>query len=228
MKKYLFFPIILVACWLMSACQQNEIEFYDQSPRLNFDRHTEVVSFADSDYVRNTQFKTVAFHVVLQGNMLKEKRSFVVKTARDTTFKTDVAMELAGSYEYTAVDTVAQSYDFKVMRPKDVRTGRTEYGSFLEFDTSNPANQFDRGLEENQRLFVTVRWELRPSSWEDWQFGTYSDAKYLYIMDLLHHTYDEIESDEEIAKVKETYKKYLEDGNAPILDEEGNPINFEN
>lgn len=227
MKKYIYFPIILVACWLMTACHENEIEFYNQSPRLNFDRQTEVVIFADSDYVRKTEYKPVKFTVMLQGDLLQAKRSFALRTARDTTFKTDVEMVIDKSYEYTAIDTVAQTYTFKVKRPKDVRSGRTEYGSFLEFDANNPANMFDRGLEERQRLLVTVRWVLRPSGWEDWQFGTYSDAKYIYIMDLLHCTYDQIESDEDIEKVKETYKKYLEDGNAPILDDKGNPISFE-
>ena len=50
---------------------------------------------------------------------------------------------------------------------------------------NNPLHQFDKGLVEKNQIVLNVRWELKPTEWSDYVgFGSYSDAKYMFIMDV--------------------------------------------
>ena len=105
-------------------------------------------------------------------------------------------------------------------------SGRNVYGCYLEFDLDNPLHQFDKGLVEKNQEVLNVRWELKPDEWEDWIFGSYSDNKYMFIMDVCQRVWDDLE-DEDVDKVKQAYKEYIEAGNPPILGEDGDEIDYE-
>ena len=118
----------------------------------------------------------------------------------------------------TTIDAVAQT---------KVQAGRNIYGCYLEFDLNNPLHQFDKGLVEKNQIVLNVRWELKPTEWNDYVgFGSYSDAKYMFIMDVCQRVWDDLE-DEDIDVIKQAYREYKEEGNPPILGEEGDEIEYE-
>ena len=90
----------------------------------------------------------------------------------------------------------------------------------------NPFHQFDKGLVEKNQEVLNVRWELRPDEWEDWKFGSYSDSKYMFIMNVCQRVWDDLEN-EDVDKVKQAYREYIEAGNPPILGEDGDEIDYE-
>ena len=115
-----------------------------------------------------------------------------------------------------------------IKRPA-VEAGRKVYGCFLEFDLSNPLHQFDKGLVEQNQIPLNVRWELKTDEWGCWsgyKYGSYSDEKYMFIMDVCECVYEELK-EEDYDKVKQAYKEYREAGNPPILGEDGDEIVYE-
>ena len=50
--------------------------------------------------------------------------------------------------------------------------------------------------------------------------------KYMFIMDVCQRVWDDLE-DEDVDKVKQAYKEYIEAGNPPILGEDGDEIDYE-
>lgn len=117
---------------------------------------------------------------------------------------------------------------YKIKRPA-VEAGRKVYGCFLEFDLSNPLHQFDKGLVEQNQIPLNVRWELKTDEWGCWsgyKYGSYSDEKYMFIMDVCECVYEELK-EEDYDKVKQAYKEYREAGNPPILGEDGDEIVYE-
>ena len=121
-----------------------------------------------------------------------------------------------------------QVFYYKIKRPA-VEAGRKVYGCFLEFDLSNPLHQFDKGLVEQNQIPLNVRWELKTDEWGCWsgyKYGSYSDEKYMFIMDVCECVYEELK-EEDYDKVKQAYKEYREAGNPPILGEDGDEIVYE-
>ena len=60
----------------------------------------------------------------------------------------------------------------------------------------------------------------------DRSFGSYSDNKYMFIMNVCQRVWDDLE-DEDVDKVKQAYKEYIEAGNPPIPGEDGDEIDYE-
>lgn len=73
---------------------------------------------------------------------------------------------------------------------------------------------------------LNVRWNLKPENWEEWIWKEYSDAKYMFMMDVCECTLKDMQ-DDDYDKVVEAYKNYKDAGNPPILDEKGDEISFE-
>ena len=76
---------------------------------------------------------------------------------------------------------------------------------------------------------LNVRWELKTDEWGCWsgyKYGSYSDEKYMFIMDVCECVYEELK-EEDYDKVKQAYKEYREAGNPPILGEDGDEIVYE-
>ena len=81
-------------------------------------------------------------------------------------------------------------------------------------------------MEKNQ-VVLNVRWELKPAEWSDYVgFGSYSDNKYMFIMDVCQRVWDDLE-DDDVVKIQQAYKEYIEAGNPPILGDDGDEIEYE-
>ena len=65
------------------------------------------------------------------------------------------------------------------------------------------------------------------AEWSDYVgFGSYSDNKYMFIMDVCQRVWDDLE-DDDVVKIQQAYKEYIEAGNPPILGDDGDEIEYE-
>ena len=228
MKRIIYFVLAILVCGIYVGCSENEIDLYDQTPRINFYGSLHIRTLVDTDYVKKEPYAVDSFTVRIQGDLLKENRDFCVKVTPNNDYQNSVDVLLESKYTYTELDTVCQVFYYKIKRPA-VEAGRKVYGCFLEFDLSNPLHQFDKGLVEQNQIPLNVRWELKTDEWGCWsgyKYGSYSDEKYMFIMDVCECVYEELK-EEDYDKVKQAYKEYREAGNPPILGEDGDEIVYE-
>ena len=229
MKRIIYFVLAILVCGIYAGCSESEIELYNQTSRINFYGSLHIRTLVDTDYVKKDDpYAIDSFTVKIQGDLLKENRDFCVKVSPNSDYQKPVDLLLDSKYKYTELDTVCQVFYYKIKRPA-VEAGRKVYGCFLEFDLSNPLHQFDKGLVEQNQIPLNVRWELKTDEWGCWsgyKYGSYSDEKYMFIMDVCECVYEELK-DEDYDKVKQAYKEYIEAGNPPILGEDGDEIVYE-
>lgn len=229
MKRIIYFVLAILVCGIYAGCSESEIELYNQTSRINFYGSLHIRTLVDTDYVKkNDPYAIDSFTVKIQGDLLKENRDFCVKVSPNSDYQKPVDLLLDSKYKYTELDTVCQVFYYKIKRPA-VEAGRKVYGCFLEFDLSNPLHQFDKGLVEQNQIPLNVRWELKTDEWGCWsgyKYGSYSDEKYMFIMDVCECVYEELK-EEDYDKVKQAYKEYREAGNPPILGEDGDEIVYE-
>lgn len=226
MKRIIYFVLAILVCGIYAGCSESEIELYNQTSRINFYGSLHIRTLVDTDYVKKDDpYAIDSFTVKIQGDLLKENRDFCVKVSPNSDYQKPVDLLLDSKYKYTELDTVCQVFYYKIKRPA-VEAGRKVYGCFLEFDLSNPLHQFDKGLVEQNQIPLNVRWELKTDEWGCWsgyKYGSYSDEKYMFIMDVCECVYEELK-EEDYDKVKQAYKEYREAGNPPILGEDGDEI----
>ena len=229
MKRIIYFVLAILVCGIYAGCSESEIELYNQTSRINFYGSLHIRTLVDTDYVKKDDpYAIDSFTVKIQGDLLKENRDFCVKVSPNSEYQKPVDLLLDSKYKYTELDTVCQVFYYKIKRPA-VEAGRKVYGCFLEFDLSNPLHQFDKGLVEQNQIPLNVRWELKTDEWGCWsgyKYGSYSDEKYMFIMDVCECVYEELK-EEDYDKVKQAYKEYREAGNPPILGEDGDEIVYE-
>ena len=229
MKRIIYFVLAILVCGIYAGCSESEIELYNQTSRINFYGRLHIRTLVDTDYVKKDDpYAIDSFTVKIQGDLLKENRDFCVKVSPNSDYQKPVDLLLDSKYKYTELDTVCQVFYYKIKRPA-VEAGRKVYGCFLEFDLSNPLHQFDKGLVEQNQIPLNVRWELKTDEWGCWsgyKYGSYSDEKYMFIMDVCECVYEELK-EEDYDKVKQAYKEYREAGNPPILGEDGDEIVYE-
>ena len=229
MKRIIYFVLAILVCGIYAGCSESEIELYNQTSRINFYGSLHIRTLVDTDYVKKDDpYAIDSFTVKIQGDVLKENRDFCVKVSQNSDYQKPVDLLLDSKYKYTELDTVCQVFYYKIKRPA-VEAGRKVYGCFLEFDLSNPLHQFDKGLVEQNQIPLNVRWELKTDEWGCWsgyKYGSYSDEKYMFIMDVCECVYEELK-EEDYDKVKQAYKEYREAGNPPILGEDGDEIVYE-
>ena len=229
MKRIIYFVLAILVCGIYAGCSESEIELYNQTSRINFSGSLHIRTLVDTDYVKKDDpYAIDSFTVKIQGDLLKENRDFCVKVSPNSDYQKPVDLLLDSKYKYTELDTVCQVFYYKIKRPA-VEAGRKVYGCFLEFDLSNPLHQFDKGLVEQNQIPLNVRWELKTDEWGCWsgyKYGSYSDEKYMFIMDVCECVYEELK-EEDYDKVKQAYKEYREAGNPPILGEDGDEIVYE-
>lgn len=224
MKHILYILSVLFVSAAFVGCKQNEIELYDQSPRLNFEWSQRIIEFVDTDYIKKTAFKTDSFEVRIQGVHLNAPRDFCLKVQPAEGYEAAPELELADKYTYSALDTVCQTYRFRVKRP-ELKWGNKAFGCYVAFDLGNAAHQFDKGLVEKHQMLVNVRWRLRPYDWEEGDWGKYSNGKYIFMMDVLGKAYSNITYDD-YETVTKAYEAYVKAGKPDILDDDGNVISF--
>ena len=229
MKRIIYFVLAILVCGIYAGCSESEIELYNQTSRINFYGSLHIRTLVDTDYVKKDDpYAIDSFTVKIQGDLLKVNRDFCVKVSPNSDYQKPVDLLLDSKYKYTELDTVCQVFYYKIKRPA-VEAGRKVYGCFLEFDLSNPLHQFDKGLVEQNQIPLNVRWELKTDEWGCWsgyKYGSYSDEKYMFIMDVCECVYEELK-EEDYDKVKQAYKEYREAGNPPILGEDGDEIVYE-
>lgn len=229
MKRIIYFVLAILVCGIYAGCSESEIELYNQTSRINFYGSLHIRTLVDTDYVKKDDpYAIDSFTVKIQGDLLKENRDFCVKVSPNSDYQKPVDLLLDSKYKYTELDTVCQVFYYKIKRPA-VEAGGKVYGCFLEFDLSNPLHQFDKGLVEQNQIPLNVRWELKTDEWGCWsgyKYGSYSDEKYMFIMDVCECVYEELK-EEDYDKVKQAYKEYREAGNPPILGEDGDEIVYE-
>ena len=229
MKRIIYFVLAILVCGIYAGCSESEIELYNQTSRINFYGSLHIRTLVATDYVKKDDpYAIDSFTVKIQGDLLKENRDFCVKVSPNSDYQKPVDLLLDSKYKYTELDTVCQVFYYKIKRPA-VEAGRKVYGCFLEFDLSNPLHQFDKGLVEQNQIPLNVRWELKTDEWGCWsgyKYGSYSDEKYMFIMDVCECVYEELK-EEDYDKVKQAYKEYREAGNPPILGEDGDEIVYE-
>lgn len=229
MKRIIYFVLAILVCGIYAGCSESEIELYNQTSRINFYGSLHIRTLVDTDYVKKDDpYAIDSFTVKIQGDLSKENRDFCVKVSPNSDYQKPVDLLLDSKYKYTELDTVCQVFYYKIKRPA-VEAGRKVYGCFLEFDLSNPLHQFDKGLVEQNQIPLNVRWELKTDEWGCWsgyKYGSYSDEKYMFIMDVCECVYEELK-EEDYDKVKQAYKEYREAGNPPILGEDGDEIVYE-
>ena len=229
MKRIIYFVLVILVCGIYAGCSESEIELYNQTSRINFYGSLHIRTLVDTDYVKKDDpYAIDSFTVKIQGDLLKENRDFCVKVSPNSDYQKPVDLLLDSKYKYTELDTVCQVFYYKIKRPA-VEAGRKVYGCFLEFDLSNPLHQFDKGLVEQNQIPLNVRWELKTDEWGCWsgyKYGSYSDEKYMFIMDVCECVYEELK-EEDYDKVKQAYKEYREAGNPPIPGEDGDEIDYE-
>ena len=52
MKRIIYFVLAILVCGIYVGCSENEIDLYDQTPRINFYGSTHVRTLVDTDYVK--------------------------------------------------------------------------------------------------------------------------------------------------------------------------------
>ena len=229
MKRIIYFILAILVCGIYAGCSENEIDLYDQTPRINFYGSLHIRTLVDTDYVKKDDpYAIDSFTVKIQGDLLKENRDFCVKVSPNSDYQKSVDVLLESKYTYTELDTVCQVFYYKIKRPA-VEAGRKVYGCFLEFDLNNPLHQFDKGLVEQHQISLNVRWELKTDNGvvgADINMAATVTRNICSLWDVCGCVYEELE-EEDYDKVKQAYKEYREAGNPPILGEDGDEIVYE-
>jgi len=83
MKHIIYFILAILVCGIYAGCSENEIDLYDQTPRINFYGSLHIRTLVDTDYVKKDDpYAIDSFTVKIQGDLLKENRDFCVKVGR--------------------------------------------------------------------------------------------------------------------------------------------------
>lgn len=227
MKTHRFLFVLLLSAFFYTGCQKEEIAYYDQSPRINFE-YGNIVSynFCDTDYIKGNEYHAVFVGVELQGNMLTAPRDFILKTSPNTNDAMIADVTVEEKYTYIDLDTNIQKVSIKVKRPDKSGKPSDIYRNCLKFDIGNPAHQWDAGRVEGDTCRVNVTYVLFPYwqyLWSTRIWGDYCDAKYLFMLDHFGVIYNEMPLDG--GDIKIAYENHKKE-HGPILDDDGEEIMF--
>ena len=218
MKKYRFLLLLFVLGFIYMGCEENDIDVYDETPRLNLYYRNLAVHFRDSDYVKGNTEKEWLLGVDLQGYRLTEDKSFCMKVRPNDAYTLKADVSFAEQYMFPK-DSIHQIFTIKVARPEN-------YQADICFDLDNPLHQFDPGREDKEVLPLEVHYVIKRTNWNDYQWGEYSDAKYFFMMDHFKATIDDIPENEDTQKeIYDAYEEYKKN-NPPLLDDKGKEIVF--
>ena len=224
MIRYRFLLLLFVLGLAYTGCEENEIEVYNETPRLNFYRGNTSVSFRDSDYVKGHTEKELLLRVDLQGDSLVADKNFCLKVQPNETYSLKANVSFEEKYLFPA-NAINQIIAIKVARPENLTT-TTACMADVCFDIDNPLHEFAPGREDKASLPVEVYYRVRRDDWNTNQWSEYSDSKYFFMMDHFKATIDKIPvgkaTQKEIYDAYEEYKK----NNPPLLDENGLEIVF--
>ena len=97
MKKYRFFLLLFVLGFIYMGCEENDIDVYDETPRLNLYYGNLSVYFRDSDYVKGNVEKEWALRVNLQGYHLTEDKNFCMTVRPNDSYSLKANVSFADS-----------------------------------------------------------------------------------------------------------------------------------
>ena len=73
MKRIIYFVLAILVCGIYVGCSENEIDLYDQTPRINFYSSTHVRTLVDTDYVKiDDPYAVDSFTVNTRGSFERE------------------------------------------------------------------------------------------------------------------------------------------------------------
>lgn len=213
MNKYILILCLALGFW---GCEQNDIDVYNQTPRLTFPYNL-TYSFNDADYVNKKTEGIGELEVRLMGNVLKEVRTFCLKMEKDSAnISHTPSIQFEDKYEF-AVDATVTKVALNIKRPEQIGV---QYSAFCYFDEENSAHEFDRGDAEYLQAKISVIFNIRPNGWDEVHWGLYSNAKYRFMMDHWRVTYDKMEkSIAAKAEIRRAYEAYKRE-NGPLYDDE--------
>lgn len=203
------------------SCKQNDIPLYSGAPRLEFPSKTSCV-FDDTDYVKKVESKTFEAEIRLIGAPLSGAKTFVMNCIANPLYGEGILPEIAFANPYTfPLGESITKVSFTAKRPMSVRAVRA---GRLVFDMESPNHEFESGRKEHIASDIDVSTRINQNgirwTWDRDLWGLYSTGKYLFMMDKLGKTYDEIpQTKEEVIKVGKLYKEYRKT-NPPIMDDE--------
>lgn len=154
MKKYRFLLLLFVLGFIYMGCEENDIDVYDETPRLNLYYRNLAVHFRDSDYVKGNTEKEWLLRVDLQGYRLTEDKSFCMKVRPNDAYTLKADVSFAEQYMFPK-DSIHQIFTIKVARPENLTTTKA-YQADICFDLDNPLHQFDPGREDKEVLPLEV------------------------------------------------------------------------
>lgn len=228
MKKYIILFFALVLSYFFIGCEENEIDTYNETSRINFSSREESYTFIDTNYLKNIKEVELELDVELQGFLLTEPRDFCLKVRDNEEYKDKAEVVFEQKYSYTALDTNVHTVKVKVMCPDKITPADSPYKMDIVFDIDNPLHGFDPGRVDIDYCLVKLFYRLEPMDWSEYFWGFYSDGKYMFMMDYFGKIHKDIERTEDVRnELVEAYATYREN-NPPILDEDGNEIVFPN
>lgn len=213
--------LVLTVCLAVVSCKQNDIALYNGAPRLEFTSNISCV-FDDTDYVNKVADKEFEAEVRLIGMPLSDMKTYVMACVVHPLYGEVLIPQVTFGNPYTfPLEKSIIKASFRVKRPesvKDTRIGR------LVFDMEHAQHQFEDGRKEYISSDIEVRTNINQNgvrwTWDRDLWGVYSTNKYIFMMDNLGKTYDQIpQTKEEVIKVGNLYKEYLKN-NPPLLDDE--------
>ena len=142
MKKYRFLLLLFVLGFIYMGCEENDIDVYDETPRLNLYYGNLSVYFRDSDYVKGNVEKEWALRVNLQGYHLTEDKNFCMTVRPNDSYSLKANVSFADSYVFPK-DSIYQIFTMNVSRPENLTTTKA-YRADVCFDLDNPLHQFDQ------------------------------------------------------------------------------------
>lgn len=99
MKRIIYFILAILVCGIYAGCSENEIDLYDQTPRINFYGSLHIRTLVDTDYVKKDDpYAIDSFTVKIQGDLLKENRDFCVKVSPNSDYQKSVDVLLESKY----------------------------------------------------------------------------------------------------------------------------------
>ncbi|MDO4770839.1 hypothetical protein [Porphyromonas sp.] len=213
--------LVLTVCLAVVSCKQNDIALYNGAPRLEFTSNISCI-FDDTDYVNKVAEKDFEAEIRLIGLPLSDTKTYAMLCVAHPLYGEGIVPEITFSNPYTfPVEKSVIKAAFKVKRPKNVRASHV---GRLAFDMENAQHEFEAGRKEHTTPDIEVRTNINQHgirwSWNQDLWGLYSTNKYIFMMDNLGKTYDQIpQTTEEVIKVGKLYQEYRKN-NPPLLDDE--------
>lgn len=213
--------LVLTVCLAVASCKQNDIPLYSGAPRLEFMSNISCV-FDDTDYVNKVTEKEFQVAIRLIGAPLSDTKTYAMACVAHPIHGDGALPEVVfeNPYRFPVKESIIKA-SFKVKRPANVRDSRA---GRLVFDHQNTQHEFEPGRKEHITSNIEVSTNINQHGirwkWDQSLWGLYSTSKYLFMMDKLGKTYDQIpQTPEEVVKVGKLYQEYRKT-NPPLMDDE--------